>query len=35
VAKRYDATEDFPEVELGSAGLRIFVILPVENEYPH
>jgi hypothetical protein len=35
VASRDYATEDFPEVKLGPAGLRIFVILPVENEYPH
>jgi hypothetical protein len=30
-----DATEDFSEVKLGAARLRILVILPVEDEYPH
>jgi hypothetical protein len=35
VTVRDDATEDFPEVKLGSTRLRILVILPVENEYAH
>ena len=35
VPARDDPGEDFPEVKLGAAGLRIFVILPVEYEYPH
>jgi hypothetical protein len=35
VAGRYHAREDFPEVELGAACLRILVVLPVEYEYPH
>jgi hypothetical protein len=35
VPKRHDSREDFPQMKLGSAGLRIQVILPVEDEYPH
>jgi hypothetical protein len=35
VAERNDPAKDFPEVELCSARLRILVVLPVENEYPH
>jgi hypothetical protein len=35
VSPRDDATEDLPEVKLGAARLRIFMILPVEDEYPH
>ena len=35
VAARDNPAEDFPEVKLGSACLRILVVLPVENEYPH
>jgi hypothetical protein len=35
VTARDDPTEDFPEVKLGSACLRILVVLPVQNEYPH
>src|SRR6267378_978531 len=27
--------EDLPEVKLGAASLRVFVVLPVEYEYPH
>jgi hypothetical protein len=27
--------EDLPEMKLSSASLRIFVVLPVEYEYPH
>src|SRR6267143_1565147 len=27
--------EDLPEMKLGAARLRIFVVLPVEYEYPH
>jgi hypothetical protein len=30
-----DAAEDFLEVKLGTARLRILVILPVEYEYAH
>jgi hypothetical protein len=29
------ARKDFPEVKLGPAGLGIFVVLPVQYEYPH
>jgi len=32
---RDEPREDFPEMKLGAAGLRIFVILPVEYQYPH
>jgi hypothetical protein len=32
---RSQSCEDFPEMKLGAAGLRIFVVLPVEYEYPH
>jgi hypothetical protein len=35
VATRHYPREDFPQMKLGSAGLRIQVILPVEDEYPH
>jgi hypothetical protein len=35
VAARDNPAEDFPKVKLGSARLRILVVLPVENEYPH
>jgi hypothetical protein len=35
VPPRDDSAEDFLEVELGAACLRILVILPIENEYPH
>jgi hypothetical protein len=35
MAARDDAAEDFLEVKLGTAGLRILRILPVEDEYPH
>jgi len=35
VTARDDATEDLSEVKLGSARLRILVVLPVQNEYPH
>jgi hypothetical protein len=35
VPARNYAREDFPQMKLGSAGLRIQVILPVEDEYPH
>jgi hypothetical protein len=27
--------EDFPEMKLGTASLRIFVVLPVQYEYSH
>jgi hypothetical protein len=30
-----DAAEDLPEVKLGTAGLWILAILPVEDKYPH
>jgi hypothetical protein len=30
-----DSPEDFCQMQLGSACLRILLILPVENEYPH
>jgi hypothetical protein len=30
-----DAAENLPEMKLGTAGLRILVILPVEDKYPH
>jgi hypothetical protein len=32
---RDDAAEDFLEVKLGAACLRILVILPVQYEYAH
>jgi hypothetical protein len=35
VAECHDATENLLKVKLGSAGLRIGDVLPVENEYPH
>ena len=35
VSARNNPREDFPQMKLGSAGLRIQVILPVEDEYPH
>ena len=35
VTARDYATEDFSEVKLGSARLRILVVLPVQNKYPH
>jgi hypothetical protein len=35
VSPRDDATEDLPEVKLSAARLRILVVLPVEDEYPH
>jgi hypothetical protein len=35
VSASSDATENFLEVQLGAACLRILVILPVEYEYPH
>jgi hypothetical protein len=35
MAARDDAAEDFLQVKLGTAGLRVFVILPVEDKYPH
>jgi hypothetical protein len=35
VTARHQACEDFPEMKLGPAGLGIFVVLPVEHEYPH
>jgi hypothetical protein len=28
-------TEDFLEVKLGTAGLRVFDVLPVQYEYAH
>jgi hypothetical protein len=30
-----NAAEDLPEVKLGTAGLWILAILPVEDKYPH
>jgi hypothetical protein len=30
-----DAAENLPEVKLGTTGLRILVILPVKDKYPH
>lgn len=35
MASRADAAENFPQVQLGAAGLRVGVILPVEYKYPH
>jgi hypothetical protein len=35
VTMRDDSREDFPQMKLGSARVRILVILPVEDEYPH
>jgi hypothetical protein len=35
VAARNQPREDFPEVKLGTACLRVLVVLPVEYEYPH
>jgi hypothetical protein len=35
VAAQDNAAEDFLEVKLGTAGLWIFKVLPVQNEYPH
>jgi hypothetical protein len=35
MSARNDATEDFLEVQLGPARLRILVILPVQYEYSH
>src|SRR6267154_923500 len=30
-----DAAENLPEMKLGTTGLRILVILPVKDKYPH
>ena len=35
VAKSNQPRENFPEVKLSAASLRILVVLPVEYEYPH
>jgi hypothetical protein len=35
VAAGYNATEDFLEMKLRTAGLWIGVVLPIEYEYPH
>ena len=35
MAARDETAEDFLEVKLGTAGLGIPGILPVEDEYPH
>jgi hypothetical protein len=35
VPTRDNAAEDFLQVNLGAAGLRILVILPIEYEYSH
>jgi len=32
---RNQSREDFAEVKLGPASLRIFVVLPVQYEYTH
>jgi hypothetical protein len=32
---RDQSREDFPEMKLGPASLGIFVVLPVQYEYPH
>jgi hypothetical protein len=35
VTSRSQPPEYFTEMKLGAAGLRIFVVLPVQNEDPH
>src|SRR5688500_15310335 len=32
---RGNPAEDLPEMKLGSTSMRIFVVLPVQHEYPH
>jgi hypothetical protein len=35
MAPRHDPPEDFPEMKLRAARLRILEVLPVQYEYPH